>query len=92
MNSDSVKVQSSELPNGWYVGSDKTWNVFEAATKAQVRETALEQFNRLVNRGVLNPCAWCDKENGVVSRPSGTSHGICEIHASELLAEIGGVL
>lgn len=29
----------------------------------------------------MNPCAWCDKENGV-RRPAGVSHGICAMHAA----------
>lgn len=32
-----------------------------------------------------NPCAWCDRERGVV-RPPATSHAICHNHARQMLA------
>jgi len=45
-----------------------------------------EQYNQLVARGVLNPCAWCDKENGV-KRTADVSHGICPEHKTEFLGQ-----
>jgi hypothetical protein len=47
------------------------------------RERLREQ---LVIRGVLNPCAWCDKANGIV-RVGEVSHDICEMHSAGLMAE-----
>ena len=93
MNSDSVK----SLPCGVSRSSLASANAQllkergPALSPEQLRVHLLDRrakllaFDSMVRRGVLNPCAWCDKENGVVSRPSGTSHGICEVHRDELL-------
>lgn len=31
-----------------------------------------------------NPCAWCDRENGV-ERDKPVSHGICDKHSNEVI-------
>jgi hypothetical protein len=34
-----------------------------------------------------NPCAWCDREHGI-TRPAGTSHGVCKRHFSEVVGSV----
>jgi hypothetical protein len=34
----------------------------------------------------MTPCSWCEAETGRTSKP-GTSHGICQRHKAQVLAE-----
>lgn len=40
-----------------------------------------------MNTHTKTRCSWCDKENGV--HVEGVSHGICEHHRAQVLAEYG---
>lgn len=37
--------------------------------------------------GQANPCAWCDKEQGI-TRTGEVSHGICKVHSEKLMGEV----
>lgn len=49
---------------------------------------ALKPWEYINRDGKAVPCAWCQRDQGIMPR-AGESHGICTMHQRAVLAEAG---